>query len=180
MGEAGKARRILLELLAEKPSDNAVLRELGKAAMDEQDFTEAEKWLRRARDVDPYDHETLYPLARCLFRRKKKEEAEKLFARAKRLEADWNRLLSLNQKVGKAGRDPALRLEAGKICLRNGQPQEALRWFSGALQIDPNHKATHQALAAYYQKVGKPELAAQHRRLARGRKRGQTPALHKP
>ena len=34
------------------------------------------------------------------------------------------------------------------------------RPLSGALQIDPQHGPTHQALADYYEKAGQPELAA--------------------
>jgi Tfp pilus assembly protein PilF len=52
------------------------------------------------------------------------------------------------------------------ICLGNGQAQEGLRWLSGALQIDPQHGPTHQALADYYEKAGEPDLAARHRQQA--------------
>jgi hypothetical protein len=47
--------------------------------------------------------------------------------------------------------------------LRNGQITEGLRWLSGVLDLVPNHQATHQALAEYYESQGEKALAAYHR-----------------
>lgn len=62
--------------------------------------------------------------------------------------------------------DPALHREIAQIALRAGQVREALRWFSSALQVDPNDIATHKALALLYRELDKPVLSAKHRALA--------------
>ena len=43
---------------------------------------------------------------------------------------------------------------------------KGLRWLHSALQLDPHHKATHEALADYYRRMGNQGLAARHKELA--------------
>ena len=63
--------------------------------------------------------------------------------------------------------DPNVYYEVALIGLRAGRPHEALHWFQNALQVDPNHAATHRALSGYYHEMGNPILSAQHRAIAR-------------
>ena len=56
-----------------------------------------------------------------------------------------------------------LRYEAGMIFLRNGFTQDGLHWLSTALDVDPNHRPTHQALADHFQRTGEQARARQHR-----------------
>ena len=88
------------------------------------------------------------------------------WTRLEQIDADLKRLEALNRAVGQAPENADLRHEAATICLRNGQEQEALRWLSGALQVSPQYRPAHQALAEYYERHSKPERAAYHRRLA--------------
>jgi tetratricopeptide (TPR) repeat protein len=164
--QPGLARRLLTDLRAEPSAASAILRELGKVAQDQKDLAEAEDWFRKAFAADPHDQENSYTLAQCLFRRRKKAEGTRYLNLSKRQEADLKRLWELNQKAGNAGRDPSFHMEAATICLRNGQPREAVRWLSGALQIAPGHKPAHRLLADSYEKMGNAKLAAQHRRIA--------------
>src|SRR5207302_1235336 len=98
----------------------------------------------------PSDHEVHYQLGLCLEQAGKADEARHHFERFKQVEADLVRLDALLKAVINNPRDPAPRREAGLICLRNGQPTEALRWLQGALGVAPGDKATHAALADYY------------------------------
>ena len=77
------------------------------------------------------------------------------------------RLEKVFQAMVKAPADPAPRLEAGRICLRNGQVSEGLRWLSGVLDLVPDHKPTHQVLADHFESVGDTTLAEHHRARAR-------------
>jgi Tfp pilus assembly protein PilF len=52
------------------------------------------------------------------------------------------------------------------IFLKNGQDKEGLRWLASALQEDPAHRPTCQALADYYSRQGDAEAAERFRRLA--------------
>jgi Tfp pilus assembly protein PilF len=82
------------------------------------------------------------------------------------IEACMERLLAVCSDTLKYPNEPAPRLEAGLICLRNGQPKEALRWFEGALQADPQHQPTHQALGDLYERQGDYAQAEHHHSLA--------------
>ena len=85
----------------------------------------------------------------------------------KQVEADLLRLDAILKTVVSAPRDPAPRREAGMICLRNGQPAEALRWLHGALEVAPNDKETHAILADVYTDQGDFTQANYHRQRAR-------------
>jgi Tfp pilus assembly protein PilF len=56
--------------------------------------------------------------------------------------------------------------EVAMIALRAGLPKEAHRWLLNALQVDPDHLPTHQALAAFYRTTDNPILASRHRAIA--------------
>jgi Tfp pilus assembly protein PilF len=126
---------------------------------------EAEKWFRRAAEIMPYEKDINYGLYQCLERLGKREEAAAVRTRLNRIEADIAEMDRLTRLIGSRPHDPALRYEAGKVLLRNGQEAEGLRWLESALREDPQHAATHQTLAEYYEKTGDAEKAAYHRRL---------------
>ena len=128
---------------------------------------DAERVLRRALQIAPNDHEVHYQLGLCLERAGKAEEARQHFERFKQIEADLVRLDLLLKDVVKNPRDPAPRREAGMICLRNGQLAEGIRWLQGALEVAPNDKATHAALADYYMGQGDTYKSNHHRQRAR-------------
>jgi predicted Zn-dependent protease len=168
MGQRDEARRLLAGLVAQHPQHAQAVAEMGKLVLAEGQLAEAERWLRRAAELAPHERDNLYSLAQCLNRAGKKEEAQQWLARLKQLEDDWERIKVLTQEYSKAPRDPALRYEGGIILLRNGLEQEGLHWLASALQADPKHRPTHQALADYYARTGKADLAAHHRRLGAG------------
>ncbi|HZY89344.1 MAG TPA: tetratricopeptide repeat protein [Gemmataceae bacterium] len=163
-----EARQVLDELLARGDEGGIGLLERGKLAMQEGQPAEAEGWLRKAVAAFPSDAGSNYQLALCLERLGKAGEAEAYHRRRREVEADMKQLQTLYPKTLHNPSDPAPRLEAGLICLRNGQPKEALRWFEGALQADPQHRPTHQALADFYERQGDGAEAEKHRRLAGG------------
>lgn len=166
-----EARQVLDELLALGEAGKAGLLERGKLAVQEGQLAEAEGWLRRAVAAYPHDASSNYQLALCLERLGKTAEAETYRRRRREIEADMKRLAELYPETLRHPENAALRLEAGQICQRNGQPKEALRWFQGALQADPNHKPTHQALGDLYERQGDYAQAEHHHGLARGARR---------
>ncbi len=158
LGQTAKARQMLLLIIQEEP--NAIAwHELGL-----HKFAEAEEYLQQALAAAPFDLDICYALAQCLRRQQKVEQAEKLQARWKKMDADLQRLRQLHQDIGKDPNNPAPRFQAGEICLRNGQTKEALRWFAGALRVDPKHAPTLKALAAYQQHAGSADPTTDHAR----------------
>jgi tetratricopeptide (TPR) repeat protein len=146
-GRTGEADQLLDELLRQNPQDIPALRERGKNALHAGREAEAEDWLQKCLALDRHDQEATYLLALCLERRGKNEEARMYWTRLERIDADLKRLEALNRAIGQAPDDADLRQEAAIICLRNGQEQEALRWWAGALQVNPQSQPTHQDLA---------------------------------
>jgi Flp pilus assembly protein TadD len=140
---------------------------LGRFANLERRWADAERYLSHASRLAPRDGEIHRELGVCLFQLGKNSEAEIHARLAREIEAD---LVNLEKQLGRmleSPRDPEPRLEAGRICLRNGQNAEGLRWLFGALELAPTHKPTHQALADYYASIGNTERAAYHRAQAK-------------
>jgi predicted Zn-dependent protease len=164
-GQTKEAEQLLQALLDDHPGQVAALRERGHIALETGHAAEAEKWLLEALKGDPHDRDSLQLLYRCLEALDRPDEAARTLEKMKVIDDDLQRLQELVRQVGEMPQNAALRCEAGLICLRNGQEEEALRWLLGALQVDPRHAAAHQALADYYERIGKPDLAAHHREI---------------
>jgi tetratricopeptide (TPR) repeat protein len=161
-----EARLLLDQILRHYPHDARALAERGRIAGDSDQLAEAEEYFRRSIKEDPSDPDAIADLIATLRELKKLSEARRWEKRLEQLKADKDRFFDLRRKMLERPRDPDLPLEAGQIKLRVGQETEALRWFQLALQIDPGHRATHRALADFFDQKGNTELAAHHRRLA--------------
>jgi Tfp pilus assembly protein PilF len=163
---------LLDELLAEAPDDAAALVERGRLALQtEGDPEKAERLLRQAADQAPQDRLALNLLVQALSQQGKGSEGDVYAARLQHIEQEMKRLEEVYKKMTQSPNDVRLRHEAALICLNNGQDSEALRWLTGALQLDPSYAPAHLSLADYYERTGQSALAAQHRRLANAQKR---------
>ena len=76
------------------------------------------------------------------------KNAKSLLDKLQEIDKQLARLGDLTRQVSESPHDPKPRTEAGIIFLRSGQVQEGLRWLASALQVDPQHRETRQALAA--------------------------------
>jgi tetratricopeptide (TPR) repeat protein len=166
LGQLDRARPLLDIALAARPDDWAALFERARLAQAAGAATEAEQWFRRAAAVKPYELGILHGLHACLAQVGKRDEAEEVRARLERVKADLGRVAELTRQVASRPRDPGPRCEVGTILMRNGMEAEGLDWLATALQADPRHAATHQALADYYARRGDAERAAEHREAA--------------
>jgi tetratricopeptide (TPR) repeat protein len=153
----------LLHELEEKHADNSeALLECGRFALRQKRPADAEPLLRRAVGLAPNDHEVHFALALCLGQLNQTDESRRHLERFKQIEADLILLeKSLVAMLNSPG-DPKPRREAGKICLRNGQVSEGLRWLYGVLDVSPNDKPTHQILANYFASQGDTARATFH------------------
>ncbi len=166
MAQPEEARPLLEAVLAEHPRDWRALAERGRLALEYESAAEAEKWLRQAAAIAPYEGDVSYSFCRCLGQLGKHQEAAEVLARHNRVQDNLARMSDLSREIAVTPHDPALRCEAGLLLLRNGLESEGLRWLESALFEDPRHAATHQALADYYERRGHREKAEMHRRLA--------------
>jgi Tfp pilus assembly protein PilF len=171
LGDLDGASSLLDELLAGSPNDSIALFERGKLALQDDDPAAAERFLRRALEIEPHSRQSLAYLVQALTRQGNTHEAEEYSSRLKKTEDEMKRMEAIFKSISAAPNDVRLRHEAAVICLRNDQDAEALRWLTGALQIDPTYAPARETLAEYYDRAGQPDLAARERRLAAGGKR---------
>jgi tetratricopeptide (TPR) repeat protein len=66
LGQSDEARQLLDDVLASEPDHAAALVARGQIALDAQQPAEAERWLRRAWDLEPDEPETNLALSNCL------------------------------------------------------------------------------------------------------------------
>jgi predicted Zn-dependent protease len=166
-GEPEEARRVLDELLASHPFHADGLAEIGQLEKEAGHTETAEALLGAAFRLDPTSYHIGWSLYECLGALGKEEEAAQLREHLLKRKAALTRIHRIAMELAKVGRSPALRYEAGTLCLQLSLDDEGVRWLLSALHDDPNHGPTHQALAEYYERHEQTELAAQHRRQAR-------------
>jgi predicted Zn-dependent protease len=167
VGNLADARKLLLQLNAEKPEAPVPPLVLGDVELSAGDPASAEKWLRLALEKDRYQPHTYFVLSKCRLQLGDQTEGETFLKEHQRLTKELDRLLDIRRQILEfTSVAPDLFHEAGQICLRNGQEATALVWFDKALKYAPLHRPTHQALAHYYSRLGKHEAARQHQKLA--------------
>jgi tetratricopeptide (TPR) repeat protein len=166
-GQSEDAVRVLERVLADHPKHAVALALRAQIAYGSGQFEEARGLMERALAVDPTNRQLMYTLFLCLTKLNRPQELKELEARMKKMEADLARMNKLVRSASVKPNDPTTRYEAGVIFLQYGMTQDGLHWLSTALEADPNHGPTHQALADYYEKTGDTELAI--RALARGK-----------
>jgi tetratricopeptide (TPR) repeat protein len=161
--ELEEARELLDTLLARRPEDVAALVERGRVAFLSEGTPAAVAWLRRAVDSGPHDLQAHRLLLLYLDANNDQEGAEACRAALRAIEADRTRSAVLIQQARDSPHDPAVRCELGALLLRNGLEAQALHWLAAALKEDPTYGPAHAALADYYERIGRPDLAAAHR-----------------
>jgi tetratricopeptide (TPR) repeat protein len=165
-GKIDAARTWFLRCLEAEPNHSRALLQLGKLELQQEKAVEAEKWLSRAVELNPYDKYAHYALSECLSRLEGREaEAEWHFQLYDSIDWHTKRLNSLlNTKATGTSTAPEVLTEIGTHFLAVGQGKTGILWFYKALQSDANYRPAHAALADYYEQAGQPEKAAAHRR----------------
>src|SRR5205085_1060561 len=144
------ARRLIDSVLQRWPDMPAALAARGQLALLDGNPDEAESWLRR-----------------CLVQLRRDEEARAEEERAESLKTNTRRIRHLLfAELQRRPLDPELHSEIGRLSLSLGSSADGLRWLQSALQLNPHHKASHEALADHYRRMGNQGLAARHKELA--------------
>jgi predicted Zn-dependent protease len=166
LGKLDEARRLLDALLRTEPKYAPALVERGRVDMQTGRLAEAEASLRRALSLRPHDRQANYLFLVCLRQGGREAEAKALQVRLRQLQDAQDRLQRLLAMMLAKPAGADVRSEAGVLLFRLGETEQGVRWLHSALKEDPRHKATHRALADYYEKAGQKEQAERHRRLA--------------
>jgi Tfp pilus assembly protein PilF len=176
-GQPAAARRVLRQLLDRHPGDAKALLEYAKVAPDER---AKEKWLRKALKAAPADPLVNYQLYLCLQSKpQRQEEARAFLTKFKSLDGKLKRIHQIIAKELGPTYPPrsALEYELGVLYLDLQQNKEAYYWLDRALEHNPHHRPTREALARYYARVGDLERAHKYERLVQ---HGETAPPHRP
>lgn len=174
IGRAGDSIRLLDEVIDREPGNAMALAAHAQIDFQEGRIEDAEKYARRALDINPYDRQAHFTLYQSLASQPMREaEAKQQHAKLKELETRLTRLIDItNRYMPQRPRDPDLQYELATLLLALGQRELAFTWFESALNVDPSHAPTHRYLAEYYLSQGDEEKAALHRRQAQTAKNG--------
>jgi tetratricopeptide (TPR) repeat protein len=150
-------------LLRDHPDNAEGWAQRGRAYRDQGDGAEAVRCLRKAFELQPRSYAIGFDLCRELYGLGQTKEAKAVEQQVEHLKSDELKIDRLMAQLGREKNSASVRYEIGRIYLRNKLEAQALRWFASALQDDPHHGPTHEALADYYERLGNGPLAAYHR-----------------
>lgn len=166
-GRVREARELLDEVLAQRPDHGLALLTRGQIDQVNGQLPQAEKWLRRAAEVLPFDYKAHWALAECLRQQGNTKEAQAVGARANWLKDRLERFTEITvHRISQQPNNPALYCEAGKLMFELGNPEGGKRWLSSALMIDQHYVPALTALADHYDKQGDRTTAEDYRRRA--------------
>jgi predicted Zn-dependent protease len=164
-GEYDTARTLFDKLLAANPDNWTVLLERGKLAMQTDRPDQAVDDLKRADALAPPDVAPI-PLVQCLLLLGRADEARKYQEKVDRIQAENARVIELSDHIrDRAPDDPQPRYDLGRVLIRLGKPREAVHWLRTAVEKDPKHRPSHEALAEFFQSVNDVNQAEYHRRI---------------
>jgi tetratricopeptide (TPR) repeat protein len=164
-GRSEEGRELLDQVLASQPDNPTALLLRANLELQQGRPAEAEHYLRRALTVDPYLLGAIFSLGKCLDEQGGHEtEVAALQDRFEQQKRDLQRITQLmNGQIEREPHNPDSPSELGILLLRVGQVQVGIHWLYTALERDPDHKPTHEALIAYFEKTNQPEKAKEHR-----------------
>jgi tetratricopeptide (TPR) repeat protein len=171
LGQRQAARETLARLTPDQPLYPKALLLQALLASDEERYDQALAWLQEAERRDPHEPDIVYQMAEVLEKLGRSQEAQAYAQRRQRLEADLRELAEITRSLTGNPGDVDKRYRAGVILLRVGQ-EEGVRWLLTVLREDPQHRATHAALAEFYARSADPQqrrLAEFHRQQAQGK-----------
>ncbi len=162
-GANAEAQKILDPIVRDQPgfADGLLLRAILYREANQPD--QAIPLLRQVLALGRGHQEALYHLSLALASTGQTEEAQRVMAERQSLR--WEKQLSTADYRD----NPAFRVWVAETRLNAGKSEEALRLLDKVLLEDPDYALAHRVLAAYYQKQGQADKAAEHRRRAEER-----------
>jgi Flp pilus assembly protein TadD len=142
-GDNEGARSIYDALLAQYPENALAMRGMGILNVMDGHLEEAEQWLRKATENDPYQHLCWNDLGEALRLLDRVEEAADAYQKALKLQANFVEAMN-NLAVVRAGQ---------------GNLQEARHWFEQAIEINPEDAYPYNNLGVIYESEGKFDSA---------------------
>jgi tetratricopeptide (TPR) repeat protein len=166
-GEVDRAREVLGRQ-ASAPPDFEAQRLSGEIELAQGRFQQALEHLEKAARQRPNDATVRNALGRTLRALGRADEAQAHFDYVAQAEASLSRMERQLRLAVERPDDAGLRYEIGTTLLQYGSPEDGAKWLRTVLELDPNHRGAHQALAAYHQACGNWDRAGYHLRQSGG------------
>ena len=164
-GESTKALQLFNQLIAANPKNWVALNERGKLAVQLDKPEAAVADLLLAESLGPPDVAPTH-LVSCLLLLGRQEEAQKYQEKVARIQAERKLATDLGDRIREqAPNDPELRYQLGTHLLRTGKQRDGVHWLRTAIEKDPKHRKSHEALLDFFQSVNAIEQAEHHRRV---------------
>lgn len=157
------AREVLRDNWKTLSKNVEALRERGQIELAAERPQDAVPFLKAAVEAAPVDRETRYAYAQALKAAGRDAEARKELEFVNEATKPVMRLGTLMPKLIDEPANIPLRFEIAEITWKYKSRAEGAKWYHSVLQFDPNHAATHRALATHYTLAGDAERAEHHR-----------------
>jgi predicted Zn-dependent protease len=163
-GQTEQAAALLDDLLQKDPGNTATLMTRGRLYLDLGQANQAIPLLEQVVNLDPGRQRTgRYLLARAYEQANRHEDAQRVLAELRLLqEAEV-----LDGVLSSQPDNPDVQLRAARAFLAAGKRSAALDLIGKVLQRRADDREAHQLLATYYEQIGQPGRAAEHRSKAR-------------
>ena len=159
MNEEARARELLTELIEREPNHVEALHALGDVELGAGRHEAAQAALKRAVDLKPEDQTIRYALVQALQRLGRKDDAAEHLRFVQEATKPLLRLANLTADLVEHPGDIELRFQIAEITWKYKSREEGAQWFRSLLDLQPNHSATHKALAEHYRLKGNSEKA---------------------
>jgi tetratricopeptide (TPR) repeat protein len=161
--QRGEAEAYLDRLLRRQPNHGAGLLLRARLELDRDELRQALDWLKKAEAAAPHEVDIVQGIIQAYQQLNRPDEVKRYQARLEELRKSNRRLDELRTQILASPKVIGPRHEAASLCLRLGRPREALDWLLGALTVEPDNRATHEALAKCFEQLGDKNLAEYHR-----------------
>ncbi len=158
-GKPEEAIRSLEQAISASPKSVEAFSTLGQLQLETHQYGPAVRSLERAVELKPFDSGLRYSLANALVATGQHEQAKPHFQAVSAAKLQLATINQLKDAVAKTPDSADLRYEIGWRLLKFDDPVQGEMWLRGALEIEPNHEKSRNALIEHYQLTGKPGLA---------------------
>jgi tetratricopeptide (TPR) repeat protein len=177
VGQWEEADEMVFGLLKIQPENVEAYTVLGDLALDREDYPAAERWFRKALEIDPDSALAASGLGNCLNRAGRLEEARDLLAAYHRKDptshaitynldvvserlGDQRAALALNEQAIKLDPEHSMTWNnLGSILSKMGRQQDAIRCVAKAHELDPDNVEATYNLGALLAQAGRPSQA---------------------
>jgi len=159
LDQTDEALKVLQEVLEKDPINVEALVETAKIQFAAGNYQQTYDLLAPVVSQHSRDFDLRHLYATALSKVGKKDEAKEEFAIVRKAKVELDRANKMASKVTLAPSDIDLRLEVAQIYLKYSSEREGLLWYWSVLDIDPDNRSAHLALAEYYE-AKKPASAS--------------------